>query len=339
MKRLLLAALLLLLLPGLAPAMPYVPQAEGTYDTLYQNLATAQCRGCHGASCAQAHHESPLGCADCHADPLAPLSDCLACHGQEEARAATVSLARGHHLTYAAASGQCTTCHDARLVADWGSVAPPGGPLDSTTPCPENCRTCHKATKALSPPLAALDGPGADNLHHNPQGEVVGALKCDWCHDPTLPHYDQRQIRVCARCHPAELLHAVHSSTAACLGCHTRLDRLVYIVGAYTADGAGNPKSEFAPGETVHVHLAYDVVGEAGRRYPVKALVKAFGQKQARKDRRLPGLGYEVVFTKAVPAALAPGAVRKITYKLTMLQAGVVVSTDKATPQVRVVAP
>jgi hypothetical protein len=319
--------------------MPYVPQTTGTYDTLYQNLAIAQCRGCHGSDLSGAHHEdTPLGCADCHADPDTPLGDCLACHTQEEARTTSATLRRGHHVTTDAGAGLCTTCHDPALVTEYGSVPPPTGPLSPTAPCPENCRTCHKATKALTPPLAALDGAGTGNLHHGPQGEVVTPLKCDYCHDTTLPHYDQRQIRVCANCHPHALLHAVHPS-GACLGCHTRLSKLVYIISAHTTDAAGNPTSEFAPGEPVLFHLVYDVVGTAGKKYPVKTLVKAFGQKLTRKDVRLPGRGYEVVFTKNVPSALAPGTVRSILYKPTMLQAGVVVSTDKATSKVRVVAP
>jgi hypothetical protein len=332
---LLAAALLLAAAPALA--MPYVPQTVGTYDTLYRNLTASRCRGCH-ADTQAAHHASGFGCADCHPDPLTPVGECTACHGQEEVRTPTLTLRRGHHVTSDAAAGQCSTCHSPLLVADYGAVAPPEGPLSATTPCPENCRTCHKGTTAVSPPVAALDGEGPSNLHHNPQGDVVTAFKCDYCHDPALPHYDQRQIRVCERCHPSTLLHSIHPADA-CQGCHTALSRLVYINRAYTTDAAGNPSSRFSPGEPILYHVSYDVVGAPACPYVVRAIITAFGKDVASKVTRLPGRGYEAILGGQVPAKLAPGATRRIVYKLRLRHAGVVLSADRAVSDILVVSP
>jgi hypothetical protein len=217
-------------------------------------------------------------------------------------------------------------------------VEPPGTPIDSTTPCPQNCRNCHKPTTELKPPVAALNGPGPTNLHHNPGGAVVTEEKCDCCHDPALPHYDQHQIRVCGRCHPNTLLHAIHPAETTCLGCHKPFTQLIYITGAYTTNAAGEPSTRFAPGRPILFRLSYDIVGKAGFQYGVKALVRAFGVDRTRFERHPPGRGYEMVFSGKVPN-LAPGSVRGILYQLRLLRAGVVVSSDQATTWVTVKAP
>jgi hypothetical protein len=316
--------------------MPYAPQTVGTYDTLYQNLTTQQCRVCHGANTLDRHHSLGLGCSECHEDALAPVGECAACHTQDEATSASATVQRGHHVSYLAESGQCSACHN--LVADYDSVPPPGEPLATNAPCPENCRSCHKAATALAPPLAGLDGAGPENVHHNPQGAVVTPLKCDYCHNPALPHYDQRQIRVCGRCHASALLHAVHPPDI-CLGCHNPLTRLIYIAEAGTTDAAGTPRQSFAPAAAILYRMTYDVVGKPGVAYTVKAVVTAFGQTLSAVQTRQPGRGYQAVIVGQVPAGAVPGKVKAIVYRLKLKRNGVLITLDKATGSVTIAAP
>jgi hypothetical protein len=73
------------------PTMLYVPQDNGTYDTIHSELVEADCRGCHGVSVAERHH----ALVTCSNPPAAPVIDTNGCGGMSPivgARMAHVTL-------------------------------------------------------------------------------------------------------------------------------------------------------------------------------------------------------------------------------------------------------
>jgi len=159
-----------------APLMDYVPQELGIYDGLYDSLAEADCRICHGASLADRHHLSeialnnPGACTPCHEviqeDPgVLVRHNCtvVGCHsaaynlGSRDANnlpdsdptadpfTPGVSEPNGwHHSTNLSFVKQCVACHDPAVVdrvTDIADLTPP--PPSLVSPSPFDCENCH----------------------------------------------------------------------------------------------------------------------------------------------------------------------------------------------------
>ena len=138
------------------PAMDYVPQNVGIYDTYYQNFEESDCRYCHGASTADRHHMTwpavQRNCSYCHPDPLQipPERNCKTCHID-----GGIAGGAPHHKTQLANSGQCTACHNPNLLVELNTGYVPNS-LE-ITPTPYACENCHWPSGAAphQPPLLA----------------------------------------------------------------------------------------------------------------------------------------------------------------------------------------
>jgi hypothetical protein len=136
------------------PAMDYVPQETGIYDTGYWKLGELDCRECHGDTLADRHHMSEMVlvyglCTPCHElDPGEPggvvvTRDCTTsgCHHWND----VLTQPNGwHHDTDLSGSDNCTTCHDPALIGEITNfrdmtMYPP----TQVTPMPFSCENCH----------------------------------------------------------------------------------------------------------------------------------------------------------------------------------------------------
>src|SRR3972149_10025672 len=112
------------------PAMDYVPQEIGIYDTIYQEQTEHDCRKCHGNSTADRHHGIPALetdhiCAPCHptcttGDPdwengITLHRNCLTsgCHSWDDVQSGNT---KWHHNTDMSASENCIACHDPNII-------------------------------------------------------------------------------------------------------------------------------------------------------------------------------------------------------------------------------
>lgn len=126
------------------PAMDYVPQNVGIYDTYYQNFKESDCRYCHGASTADRHHMTwpamRRQCSVCHPDPLQipPERDCKICHID-----GGIAGGAPHHKTQLANSGECTACHNPNLLVELNKGYVPSYEPSEITPTPYACENCH----------------------------------------------------------------------------------------------------------------------------------------------------------------------------------------------------
>jgi hypothetical protein len=128
------------------PAMDYVPQNLGIYDTYYENFQEPDCRVCHGASLAERHHNTPRArrgnCQFCHKDAcgLAPRADmdCKSCHIDG---GPIGDFGNMHHKSDLADSDQCNQCH--LFIVETFTVDPPTHQPTSATPTPYVCGNCH----------------------------------------------------------------------------------------------------------------------------------------------------------------------------------------------------
>lgn len=122
------------------PLMDYVPQQRGMYDTRYDRLSEADCRGCHGGSVADRHHFSPVvlnnsacsfdagGCHEMIQEPpgVVAIRDCTTsgCHrwddlGPMDGQAAPPN--GWHHDTDLPSLEDCVDCHNPNLI---GPISP-----------------------------------------------------------------------------------------------------------------------------------------------------------------------------------------------------------------------
>jgi len=213
------------------PAPP-VNQAIGMLDTLFGELAEADCRACHSSGVQDRHHvlygqpippgtlaphpdadsngvpDTIYGCLNCHDSSFAPIRDCTACH-----------TSNAHHKTSAATSHDCVSCHgdvvnnigDGHYIPTYApsDVTPSascgdGLPLNSRGKGAGACDYCHD-DDGLEPPTIRTNS----DLHHATTYALDGALDCLVCHDMR----DPLNIRVCEGCHGLDSLHNIQADS------------------------------------------------------------------------------------------------------------------------------
>jgi len=133
------------------PLVDYTAQEIAIYDTRYDELGAMDCRGCHGDSLADRHHNTLIVlrdrlCTPCHEvipDPpgVLVIRDCTTsgCHSWDDV------YANGwHHTTDLSGSENCTACHDTNIVNE---ITPLSTfveyPPSVVTPTPFSCENCH----------------------------------------------------------------------------------------------------------------------------------------------------------------------------------------------------
>jgi hypothetical protein len=213
------------------PIMDYAPQEIGVYDTRYDELSEADCRGCHGESLADRHHHTSYVleddlCSPCHEMISAPpgvviIRDCTTpgCHSWDDV------YANGwHHDTDLYQPGNCVSCHDSNLVGQIGSFGVPFGQIGSfvpfwwlppsiTPPTPFSCENCHweQDEVASAPDFVPLTSPQSEAGHpstydhYDVSGQFIGYYEYG---KPVLGNHDTHHMGFkgyityeCYKCH------------------------------------------------------------------------------------------------------------------------------------------
>jgi hypothetical protein len=171
--------------------------------------------------------DSMYSCLSCHPQNISGgviefevIRDCLVCHVQIPGQASV------HHLTPAAQSGECVSCHGDIVdnIGDGHAIpaytpslvtpVPSGGigePANSLGTGAGGCNYCHDAGDDNSTGSTIQVFNNLDT-HHNtgvflsPTG-VTNQDACLWCHNLTLP--PEFDIRTCEGCHGYESLHNI----------------------------------------------------------------------------------------------------------------------------------
>src|SRR3989304_8815028 len=165
------------------PAMDYVPQEIGIYDTMYYEHAEHNCRKCHGNSTADRHHGTPMVvrdnlCTPCHAvcTPGSPNCEngitikrnCLTtgCHSWNEVQ---FGNQKWHHNTDMAQSENCIACHDPNLIQE---ITPFRDfemyPPSVVTPTPFSCENCHwEQAVVVKVPANNPNNPGHPSTYYH----------------------------------------------------------------------------------------------------------------------------------------------------------------------------
>lgn len=207
------------------PLMDYVSQEMGVYDTLYWQLDETDCRGCHGSSLADTHHSTDTVivehlCTPCHDvtgsfPGVVVIRDCWTsgCHSLDD-----VETNGWHHSSEDAASGNCIACHDPMLIGAFeAGVSFEDDPPEVTPPTPYACENCHW-TEIMPVEGGKPIYDSFDTHHMEHRGNVKHA--CYMCHglsaEPVSHHVlnldpdNPERIRHCQKCHPKDILHAIH---------------------------------------------------------------------------------------------------------------------------------
>jgi hypothetical protein len=187
------------------PLTDYVPQEIGHFDTLYQELAEMDCRGCHGNSVANRMHYSELGltgfCTPCHAIISTPpyvevTRDCttFGCHSGSDLGPKDVAGTPPngwHHYTQESYVDQCIACHDPGVldrVVDDAYKPFAMYPPSVVTPSPFDCENCHWEQPVIANTVGWQNGdPQSGNPYYT--GGPVGDLS-DAGHPSTFDHND-----------------------------------------------------------------------------------------------------------------------------------------------------
>jgi hypothetical protein len=186
-----------------------VSQTIGFRDVGFSSLNKQFCKGCHGDSLVDTHHETSKfeagACVFCHTVSshdgtfgVVLQRDCLKCH-----------LESPHHKTEAARNNECTNCHDTAGLSDYSTDGPKYG-MSKVTPAVSNCGRCHGEGKDGDTPII-----GYKDTHHN-----IALENCNVCHTDTDPK--TVNVRICERCHNVEAIHKVphHVVPENCVKCH-----------------------------------------------------------------------------------------------------------------------
>lgn len=186
-----------------------VSQTLGFKDVAFSSLNKQFCKGCHGDSLVETHHETAKfdagACAFCHTVSkhngnlgVVLQRDCLKCH-----------LDSPHHKTELARNKECTSCHDTVGVSDYSTKGPDYG-VSKVTPAVANCGRCHGDGNDGDTKVV-----GYKDTHHG-----IGLEDCNACHTNTDPK--AVDIRVCERCHNVQTIHSVahHVAPENCVVCH-----------------------------------------------------------------------------------------------------------------------
>jgi hypothetical protein len=186
-----------------------VSQDLGFNDVAYSSSNKLFCKGCHGDSLVETHHETGKfnagACVFCHSVTkhdgeygVVLLRNCMKCH-----------LQTPHHQTEAALNNECTNCHDTPGVSDY-STDVVAYSISKVTPVVSNCGRCHGYGAVGDMKIV-----GYQETHHQ-----IALENCNICHLKTDPK--TVNIRVCERCHNVKEIHNVpaHVSAENCVVCH-----------------------------------------------------------------------------------------------------------------------
>jgi hypothetical protein len=186
-----------------------VSQVIGFKDVGFSSLNKQFCKGCHGDSLVETHHETGKfeagSCTFCHSVSqhndnfgVVLLRDCMKCHKETP-----------HHKTEAALDNECTSCHDTAGLSDYSTDVVDYG-ITKVTPAVSNCGRCHGDGK-----VDDLNIVGYEDTHHD-----IGLENCNTCHTDTDPK--TVNIRICERCHNVKAIHSVahHVVPENCVVCH-----------------------------------------------------------------------------------------------------------------------
>jgi len=203
------------------PLMDYAPQETAIFDTRYDNLGEMDCRGCHGDSLADRHHNTDIVlkdhmCTPCHEvipDPpgVVVIRDCTTsgCHSWNDV------YANGwHHNTDLSGSENCVACHSENIVAE---ITPFSSfqeyPPSVVTPTPFSCENCHWDqgivdigwTAGDPDPAANAAGHPSTYEHEDAWGNFVGYYEYG---KPILGNFDNHHMGFkgnvaseCYKCH------------------------------------------------------------------------------------------------------------------------------------------
>jgi hypothetical protein len=199
------------------PLMDYVPQEIGVYDSGYQTLTEADCRGCHGDSTADRHHLTPrvpqeLECMTCHlpCEPGTPdcpngtliTRDCLTsgCHSWDD-----VPTNGWHHDTDLSAPRNCVRCHNPNLIGEIRDFYDLDTyPPTVVVPLSSSCENCHWEQQHSSTGDPNNPGHPSTYDHYDVWDQFVGF------HEYSRPIYgpfDTHHIGAigeCVECHGAD---------------------------------------------------------------------------------------------------------------------------------------
>jgi hypothetical protein len=186
-----------------------VTQTLGFKDVGFSSLNKQFCKGCHGDSLVETHHETGKfeagACVFCHSVSqhdgnfgVVLLRDCMKCH-----------METPHHKTQAALDKECTNCHDTNGLSDYSTDTVDYG-ISKVTPAVSNCGRCHGEGKD-----GDMNIVGYEETHHE-----IGMEDCNMCHTDTDPK--TVNIRICERCHNVKSIHKVahHVVPENCVVCH-----------------------------------------------------------------------------------------------------------------------
>jgi PKD repeat protein len=118
----------------------------------------------------------------------------------------------------------------------------------------------------------------------------------------------------------------------------------VVIKDAYTCNDSGQPQTVFDPKEPIQFHIVYDVEGDPGTQYKVKAFVKVFGKTYEKKAWQYPGTDYLLIKDSnqgrriKVPNTAA-GKTKTVVYKLKLKLSGELLDKVVTTSQITVTGP
>lgn len=200
---------------------PPTDQAMGLWDRSFNYMSMADCKGCHGDSVLNLHHQlittKGLSCLSCHkldcssgTCAFIPFRDCFECHNQIAGQASV------HHLGQTAQKGDCVSCHGALVQNREDGHYIPVYNTSMVTPRPSAgtgaagkgaCDYCHSWGNDWG--TSKLVSANMETHHDTGLGQDSG--KCAWCHDSQAA--TGLKIRACEQCHAPQSLHNIQLDT------------------------------------------------------------------------------------------------------------------------------
>jgi hypothetical protein len=296
--------------------MDYVPQNIGIKDKPYRDFTEQECRECHGENTTELHHHTVHALAGdcfisnggCHAGPpiTPPPSDCKMCHTGDpnvypEFYAVWGDLDNPHHKSDAAASWQCTLCHNPDYVVEAYTVPPPTWQPTSDIPRPASCENCHFWDDPVNPtihgighietwgptgsgmnPLKLAQGFDPDNLPSMGTHEEINGMvysQCALCHwsNPfsqwdTNP-YNPYSIRFCETCHTMDQLHNIPE--------HVNTNNIYTVNGVPNQEVTGDEKCTACHGGAEQIPVIDKIRGVKEPGLVIRIIGQNFGDSQS----------------------------------------------------------
>jgi hypothetical protein len=222
------------------------------------------------------------------------------------------------------------------------------GFFDSAMSCP----TCHNVHGSPMDVGGTLE-PNRVMIRH---GELTGLGSAFDFHWYTETYAGGQPTSVREDSRSAWMFVGSESSYENChaLGCHSPVETYnrtpaaagsaVVIKDVYTCNDNGEPQTVFDPKEPIQFHILYDVQGDPGTQYKVKAFIKAFGKTYEKKALQYPGTDYLIIKDRdqgkriKVPNTAA-GKTKTVVYKLKLKLSGELLDKVVTTSQITVTGP